>query len=142
MRKTIAQLRRAGNIAALNDIIPYAAVVGLQSLTDETGLVTVLRHRDSNIGNPNIPALHGGVVGALLEHAAILHILAESPGETLPKIINITIDYLRPSLPEDTFARARVVRGGRRIASVHVEAWQSDPARPVAVAHAHFLTMG
>lgn len=101
--------------------------------------MTVLRYRHSNVGNPLIPALHGGIVGALLEHAAILHILAGTDSEALPKIINITIDYLRPALAKDLFARGTIIRQGRRIANVRVEAWQSDPGTPVAAAHAHFL---
>ncbi len=139
MTGTIAELRRLGDIAAINRIIPYAAVVGLESFDDEGGFVTVLRHRASNIGNTTIPALHGGVVGALMEHAAILHLLRETDCETIAKTINITIDYLRPCLAADTFARGLVVRHGRRIANVRVEAWQSDPKKPVAAAHCHFL---
>ena len=59
--------------------------------------------------------------------------------DRLPKIVNISIDYLRPSLLEDMFARGIIIRQGRRVANVRVDAWQSDRARPVAAAHAHFL---
>jgi acyl-coenzyme A thioesterase PaaI-like protein len=36
-------------------------------------------------------------------------------------------------------ARGTVVKQGRRVANVRVEAWQGDPDRPVAAAHAHFI---
>ena len=140
MHRTITELKRSGNIAAVNDLIPYSGFLGLEAFTDERGLVTVLRYRDSNIGDPRLPALHGGVVGALLEHAAILHLLAETESDTLPKIITVSIDFLRPCRDQDTFARGTIVRLGRRIANVRVEAWQKDPATPVAAAHATFLT--
>jgi acyl-coenzyme A thioesterase PaaI-like protein len=39
----------------------------------------------------------------------------------------------------ETFARAIITKHGRRVANVRAEAWQDDPARPVAAAHAHFL---
>ena len=57
----------------------------------------------------------------------------------LPKTIDLTVDYLRSGLPRDSFARARVVRSGRRYASVQVEAWQDNRARPHAQATGHFL---
>ena len=62
-------------------------------------------------------------------------------GETLvvPKIITITVDYLRSARPIDTLARATLTRQGRRIANVAVEAWQDDRSRPVAAARMHFL---
>ena len=57
----------------------------------------------------------------------------------LPKTIDFTVDYLRSGLPRDAYARARVNRSGRRYASVHVEAWQDNRARPIAQATGHFL---
>ncbi len=139
MGKTVSDGKRAGAIASLGATIPYAAVIGLETARDEAGLLMVLRYRPSNIGNKQIPALHGGVVGALLEHAAILHLLHAAGGDAFPKIVNISIDYLRPCRPADTFARGTLVKQGRRIANVRVEAWQDDPAKPVAAAHVHLL---
>ena len=139
MLKDIAALKRAGNIAGINRLIPYAGTVGLEAFVEDGTIVTVLRQRDSNIGNPVIRAVHGGVVGALMEHAAVLHLLMETEVKAVPKVINVSIDFLRPCLAADTFARGVLIRQGRRIANVRVEAWQDDPGRPVAAAHAHFL---
>ncbi len=139
MLKTIESLKASGNIAAINELIPYAGVVGLQAFRDESGLVTVLRYRESNIGNFILQAIHGGVVGALLEHAAILHLLLETEIKAVPKIVNLSVDFLRPCLAGDTYARGKVIKQGRRIVNVRAEAWQENPDRPVAAAHAHFL---
>ena len=139
MGKTPADGKRAATIASLSQTIPYAAVIGLETVEDGAGLLSVLRYRPSNIGNTQIPALHGGVVGALLEHAAILHLLYAGGGDAFPKIVNISIDYLRPCRAADTFARGTLVKQGRRIANVRVEAWQDDAAKPVAAAHVHLL---
>jgi acyl-coenzyme A thioesterase PaaI-like protein len=57
----------------------------------------------------------------------------------LPKTIDFTVDYLRPGLPRDAYARARVNRSGRSYASVHVEAWQDNRDRLFAEASGHFL---
>lgn len=139
MLEKIAALKRTGNIPAINELVPYAQTVGLEAFYDPAGLVTVLRYRDSNIGNTRIPAIHGGVIGALLEHAAILHLLEQTELAMVPKIINLSVDYLRPCHAVDTFARGRVIRQGRRVVNVRAEAWQDAPERPVAAAHAHFL---
>jgi len=139
MLKTIESLKASGNIPAINELIPYANAVGLEAFRDESGLVTVLRYRDSNIGNFILQAIHGGVVGALLEHAAILHLISETELKVVPKIVNLSVDFLRPCLAGDTYARGRVIKQGRRIVNVRAEAWQENPDRPVAAAHAHFL---
>jgi uncharacterized protein (TIGR00369 family) len=139
MLKSIATLKQSRDIPAINNLIPYARSVGLEVIVDGDDVLTVLRHRDDNIGNYIIRAIHGGVVGALLEHAAIVHLLAETEAAVVPKIVNLSIDYLRPCMATDTFARGRVIRQGRRVANVRAEAWQESPEKPVAAAHAHFL---
>lgn len=134
-----------GSIADVNGRIAYAQVIGIEVDEQPAGPVTVLRHRASNIGNHLIPALHGGVVGAFLEHAAYLHVLWENREALargqgrVPLTINMTIDYLRPCGPFDTFARCTMVKQGRRIANLRVEAWQKAPDKLVASAHGHFL---
>ena len=57
----------------------------------------------------------------------------------LPKTVDFTVDYLRSGLPRDSYARARITRSGRRYASVHVEGWQDNRARPHAQATGHFV---
>ncbi len=139
MLKSIAKLKQSRDIPAINNLIPYARAVGLEVIVDGDDVITVLRYQESNIGNYVIQAIHGGVVGALLEHAAIVHLLAETEVAVVPKIVNLSIDYLRPCMAADTFARGRVIRQGRRVANVRAEAWQGNPEKPVAAAHAHFL---
>jgi uncharacterized protein (TIGR00369 family) len=139
MLTTIADLKAKGAIERLNDVVPYAQTIGLTARRDGGRLISVLEFRECNIGNYFARAIHGGVVGALLEHAAIMQVLDETEADVLPKIVNLSVDYLRPCLAADTFACGRVIRQGRRVANVRVEAWQDSPERPVAAAHAHFL---
>lgn len=137
--KSVAELRAMADLQAMNNVVPYARTVGLELLRDDDGLLTVLRFRESNIGNFVVRAIHGGVIGGLLEHAAMMHLLVETDVAVVPRIINVSIDYLRPCRPQDTFARGTIIRQGRTVANVRVTAWQDDPARLVAAAHAHFL---
>jgi acyl-coenzyme A thioesterase PaaI-like protein len=75
----------------------------------------------------------------MLEMAAIFHLLWEMDTDTVPKIVNITVDYLRSARPLDVIASAKVTKQGRRMVNVFIEAWQDDRAKPVATANAHFL---
>lgn len=136
----IATLKAQGRVAEINALIPYTRLVNIEVLAGAGALTMMLRQTNSNTGNPNIPAVHGGVVGAFLEHTAIMQVLIEGEYTRFPKIINISVEYLRPCLAtEDTFARGTLYKQGRSVSNVRIEAWQSDPARPVAAAHAHFL---
>jgi acyl-coenzyme A thioesterase PaaI-like protein len=74
-----------------------------------------------------------------MESTAIFKLLWQGETTTVPKTINITVEYLRSARAEDVFARAVFTRHGRRVANVRVFAFQDDPERPVAVATAHFL---
>lgn len=141
MSHPIHQSRPHDSLPGLNHELPYARFINLDVEIGDGDLVTVLRKDHTNIGNPLVPMIHGGVVGALLEHAALMQLCHElNLGlDRRPKIINLSIDYLRPCLLADTFAQGAIVRHGRRVANVRVEAWQSNRDRLVAAAHAHFL---
>jgi len=119
--------------------IPYAHFLGLRAERDGDDLVLLMPGHDRVIGNPMLPALHGGAVGALLESTAIFKLLWDTKPERVPKTINITVDYLRSGRVLDTRARAVITKAGRRVANVQVRAYQGDETKPIAVAHAHFL---
>ena len=133
--------RRAGDHQAIFDAIPYARFLGLAAAEVDGELVTTMRYSDHLIGNPALPALHGGTLGALLESAAIFELLWRAETLVLPKTITLTIDYLRSGAPVDTHARSSITRRGRRVTNVRMEAWQADRAAPIATAHAIFLVM-
>ncbi len=124
---------------SLLDTIPYARFLGIQVERDGGDIVTALPFQDMLVGNPLLPALHGGVTGALLEVTATIEMLREICCERLPKPIDISIDYLRAGKPAITRARAIVTKRGRRVVNVRAEAWQDDPGRPIAAMHGHFL---
>jgi acyl-coenzyme A thioesterase PaaI-like protein len=149
--------RRDAALKALVHGVPYIQFLGIEFDRRGDELTAVLPFDEKLIGNPMLPALHGGVTAAFLEMAAVIELswsllwedmesgridpMALTP-ETmprLPKTIDFTVDYLRTGLPRDAYARARVNRSGRRYASVHVEAWQDNRARLFAQATAHFL---
>ena len=135
----VVAARRSGEISQLVEVVPYASFLGIQVVRVDGELIGHLRFAEHLIGNPLLPALHGGVIGALLESTAIFQLMWETEAIVLPKTITLTVDYLRSGRPVDTFARGILTRQGRRVANVRVEAWQEDRSRPIAVASAHFL---
>lgn len=119
--------------------IPYAAFLGVRAELKGDELTLVLPYSEHLVGNPLLPALHGGVVGALMELTAITQLAIASKSTKFPKTIDIGVDFLRSGKPIDTYARARVIKIGRRVANVQVEAWQNERSQPIAAMHGHFL---
>ncbi|NRB33396.1 MAG: PaaI family thioesterase [Rhodobacteraceae bacterium] len=153
----VVKARRENALSALVEAVPFIQFLGVEFDRRGDELTGVLPFRDDLIGNPLLPALHGGVVASFLEITSIVtlswHYLWEdiesgafdpvkaAGGQLprLPKTIDFTVDYLRSGLPRDGYARATVSRAGRRYASVHVEAWQDHRHKLFAQATGHFL---
>ncbi len=133
--------RAAGDCQRLTDLVPYARLIGMrfEPCPGGEGLCIRLPYRDDLIGRPGSGSLHGGLLGAFLEHGAIMQILWEGQSCYLPRIINFHVDYLRRGAQETTYATVEIRRQGRRVANVHASAWQSEPQRPIAAARGHFL---
>ena len=153
----VVKQRRDSALAVLVGAIPYIGFLGMQFDRRGDELTAILPFDERNIGNPFLPALHGGVTSAFLELTAIIELSWSALWEEmeagqldprkldaahvprLPKTIDFTVDFLRSGLPRDAYARARINRSGRRYASVHVEAWQDNRTRLFAQATGHFL---
>ena len=126
-------------MSALLDRLTYARFLGLGSDQDGDVLTVTMPFADRLIGNPMLPALHGGATAALLELTAVAQVALSYPRLRLPRPINVTVAYLRSGRPVDVHARARISKAGRRVAHVLAEAWQEDEAQPIASLTAHFL---
>jgi uncharacterized protein (TIGR00369 family) len=119
--------------------IPYARFLGLRAELAGDEMTVILPFAPHLIGNASVPALHGGVLGALLEMTALAQLSISHGLTRQPKPIDVTVGYLRSGRPIDTYARAEIKRVGRRVANVYVQAWQEARARPIADLHGHFL---
>jgi uncharacterized protein (TIGR00369 family) len=125
-------------IAAL-EATPYMRFLGMRAELAGDEMTAILPFSDLLVGNVTIPAIHGGVLGAFLEMTALLQLTVREPLIRRPRTIDVTIEYLRPGRAQTTFARADVRKLGKRIANVHVEAWQEHRATPVAALRGHFM---
>lgn len=153
----VVKQRRDAALSALVGSVPYLAFMGI--VFDRRGdeVTGTMPYDDKLIGNPILPALHGGATSAFMENTALIELswqmlwadmesgaldAAQLTPDTIPKLpktINFSVDYLRSGLPRDAYARARVIRSGRRYASVQVDAWQDNRERPIAQAVGHFV---
>ncbi|MDF1803453.1 PaaI family thioesterase [Thalassovita sp.] len=153
----IVKQRRDAALNALVHGVPYIQFLGIEFDRRGDELTAILPFSEKLIGNPFLPAIHGGVTAAFLEVTAIIGLswaflwddiesgkldaeqLVSGLLPNLPKTIDFTVDYLRSGLPRDAYARAQINRSGRRYASVHVEAWQDNRDRAFAQGTGHFL---
>ena len=147
-------------LVSLMEQIPFCKTLGIKLDCLGNEITTHLPFKKDFIGNPAIPALHGGIIGSFLEITAIIQLswaiflerkddqinLKKSSLEVqdtilqrIPKTIDITIDYLNSGRPMESFARAKINKIGRRYASVSVISWQDEPSKPFAMASGHFL---
>ena len=118
---------------------PYAQLLKLHTTADPRGgEMFVMPAHDGVIGRPGF--LHGGAIAGFCEYAAfaaLRHALGDET--TVLKPITVTIDYMRGGQLLESFARAEIIRLGRRIANLEVRAWQDDETRPIAMARINFL---
>ena len=157
--KQIDQIKKEVLIS-LVEKIPFCKTLGIKLDCLGNEITAHLPFKKDFIGNPAIPALHGGIIGSFLEITAIIQLswaiflerkddqikLKKSSLEVqdtilqrIPKTIDITIDYLNSGRPVESFARAKINKIGRRYASVSVKSWQDEPNKPFAMASGHFL---
>lgn len=149
--------RRDAALGALVHEVPYIRFLGIEFDRRGDELTAILNFNGKLIGNPFLPAIHGGVTAAFLEVTSIITLswsylwadiesgaidpvdMTHGDLPRLPKTIDFTVDYLRSGLPRDAYARATVSRSGRRYASVRAEAWQDHRHKLFAQAAGHFL---
>lgn len=153
----VVKQRRDAALKALLDSVPYIHFLNVSFDRRGDELTAQLNFQDKHIGNPFLPAIHGGVTAAFLEITAMVTLnwshlweriesgaldpeeMARGVLPRQPKTIDFTVDYLRSGLPRDAYARATISRSGRRYASVRVEAWQDHKDKLFAQGAGHFL---
>lgn len=119
--------------------VPYAKFIGMKVERFGDELIFKLPAKDDNIGNPVLPAIHGGVIAGFMEMSAIVQLMVFMQTAKVPKVVDFSIDYLRAGLLKDSFVECRITRQGRRVANVNLSCWQTNRKQLIATARAHFL---
>jgi len=140
-RDSLRQFLVEGDFDAVIERIPYARTIGIECQRFGDDVIFRLPARESNLGNPILPAIHGGVIGGFMETAAAIYLMMSQETPRFPRIVDFSLDYLRAGLHRETFAECRLTRQGNRVANVMVSAWQKSRSEPIATARAHFLVV-
>jgi acyl-coenzyme A thioesterase PaaI-like protein len=135
----IRYTRESGDFSRMLESIPYAGWIGLECDRFGDDLIFRLPAKEQNLGNPVLPAIHGGVIGGFMEMAAAIYLMMSQDSMRMPRIVDFSLDYLRAGLNRETYAECRLTRQGNRVANVIITAWQKSRSEPIAMARAHFL---
>lgn len=116
------------------DLPPYAQSLGIfvDSLEGKLPLIACDAGEVVH-GRPGF--WHGGVIGGLLEIAALVAVRSalEVEGTSL-KPVSFTVQFMRAATIRRSFAIGSIRRAGRRIVNVDADAWQGDRERLIASA--------
>ena len=140
---------------AMMRLMPYAQTMGMRvHALEDCGLVCHMPFDESLIGNVELPAIHGGALSSFMEMAATVEVARRQLGhialdghvdidhisETVPIPLNVTVQYLRSAKDQDCYARAEVLKLGRRSNTVLCRLWQDDESKPVAAMTGIFVS--
>ena len=126
-------------IKALIELDPYAGVLGLSASIIDGAIQTKSETSQSLVGNINLPALHGGVVGSLMMLTGSLELHYQLDSNQTAMLLDMDVDYLRSGRVIPTYGRADLLRLGRRTATMTATLWQEDKNRPIAFSRMSFL---
>ena len=135
----VAAARASRDWAPLVGLVPYAQFLGVRLDIRGDQFSACMPFDKKLIGNPALPALHGGAIGGFLESAGLFYLLWDMDSVELPRTINFTFEFLRSGRPVDTYASVFMVKQGQRVAHLRIEAWQSSPDKPIAIGHGNFM---
>lgn len=139
VKQLIKQAKSDNDFSGLLQHVPYAKFIGMQVESFGDELVFKLPANPNNIGNPVLPAIHGGVIAGFMEMSAIVQLMVLMQTDSVPKIVDFAIDYLRAGYHKDSFVECKITRQGRRVANVNINCWQTSRHLLIATARAHFL---
>ncbi len=116
------------------EVIPFNRFLGMELSRIDSGLVQItLPFRPEFIGNPVLPALHGGVISTLLDTAGGGSVWSQTDPQDRVSTVDLRVDYLRPGRPEPLVGQGRVVRLGNRVGVAELRAWHPGREdKPVA----------
>lgn len=109
-------------LRAMEEFAPFNKLLGIRSESVESGrCVLTLPVRPEFVGDPRRPALHGGVLSALIDTAGgAAAWSALAPGESV-STVDLRVDYLEPAgLGAPLRAEAELVRKGNRVCHVRI----------------------
>jgi hypothetical protein len=114
---TAESAKECADWQALLERIPYAQHLGLEVQRGDAGVLVHLPCRE----------------------ALIVAAQSQDAETRCPRILDSHINYLRSAKARSTFARADIIRQGRRTSLVQVTCWQGDDKKPIATGQVQLL---
>ena len=119
----------------IEEQIPFHRLLGMQLCSLDKGKACMqVPFREEFIGDIFRPALHGGIISALLDTCggiAVFTTLQDVDDRT--STVDLRINYLRPGRKETLIADSEIVRVGNHVAVVDLVAYHPDEKdKPVA----------
>ncbi len=123
------------SLSRLFESVPFMRFLGMRFETLEEGHALLrIPYRPELIGNPELPALHGGVISALLDTCGGAAVWTRIGKHDRVSTVDLRVDYLRPGRPEDLLGMARVIRVGNRVGVTELRAFQpGSQEEPIAI---------
>jgi uncharacterized protein (TIGR00369 family) len=119
-----------GELSRLREAItrvPYAQLLGIYFEAATRGAASL-----SMDARPELERfggiMHGGALASLADSASAFAVLSTLEPEEQTVTVDLTLHYLRPATEGKLMAHARVLRGGRRVATVSVEIYNESGA--------------
>lgn len=107
--------------------VPYAALLGINFEDATRGAATLSMNTRPELERFG-GIMHGGALASLADSASAFAVLSTLDGGEQTVTVDLTLHYLRPVTEGKLTAHARVLRAGRRVATVSVEVFDEAGA--------------
>jgi uncharacterized protein (TIGR00369 family) len=121
-------------VVLMEQLIPYNRHLGIKVGALRPGFARLeLPFRAEFIGNPLLPAIHGGVLSMLIDTCGGAAVWTQITIHDRVSTVDLRVDYLRPGPPRDLACEGTVLRTGNRVGVADMKVFAIDePERIVA----------
>ncbi len=115
-------------IAFFEEGIPFNRALGMKVDSLEEGHIRLrMEPAPEHVGNPFLPALHGGVISTLADAAGGLAVFSTLEPTQGCSTVDLRVDYIRRGDPALTLVcETKVVRAGNRVAVTDSTVFQAE----------------
>lgn len=111
----------------MEQMIPFNRFLGMRVSELGEGRARIdIPFREEFIGDPLRPALHGGVISALVDTCGGAALWTSIDSGDRLSTVDLRVDYLRPGPAKDISCIAEVVRMGNRVGVADMRVFPSD----------------
>ncbi len=115
--------------------VPFNRYLGIRVAVMDDGFARLtLPFREEFVGDPERPALHGGVISTLADTCGGATVWSAAVPGSRVATVDLRIDYLLPGPLEELICEGRVLRMGNRVGVVELRVFAtSNPDSIIAV---------